>query len=109
MTLDEVKQHIPEDIKDIVETKIAAETKSYENGIDVADGGAYITANMCENLLRMNGKWSKDIERAFKILKSSTKEHLTPKEMLSIADFTTLFCTGLVEVVDSSESIVISL
>lgn len=86
MTLDEVKQHIPEDVKDIVETKIAAETKSYENGIDVADGGAYITANMCENLLRMNGKWSKDIERAFKILKSSTKEHLTPKEMLSIAE-----------------------
>nr|DAD95322.1 MAG TPA: hypothetical protein [Podoviridae sp. ctsNK10] len=31
MTLDEVKQHIPEDVKDIVETKIAAETKSYEN------------------------------------------------------------------------------
>lgn len=86
MTLDEVKQHIPEDVKDIVETKISAETKSYENGIDVADGGAYITANMCENLLRMNGKWSKDIERAFKILKSSTKEHLTPKEMLSIAE-----------------------
>lgn len=86
MTLDEVKQHIPEDVKDVVETKIAAETKSYESGIDVADGGAYITANMCENLLRMNGKWSKDIERAFKILKSSTKEHLTPKEMLSIAE-----------------------
>lgn len=86
MTLDEVKQHIPEDVKDIVETKIAAETKSYEKGIDVADGGAYITANMCENLLRMNGKWSKDIEKAFKILKSSTKEHLTPKEMLSIAE-----------------------
>lgn len=86
MTLDEVKQHIPEDVKDIVEIKIAAETKSYEKGIDVADGGAYITANMCENLLRMNGKWSKDIERAFKILKSSTKEHLTPKEMLSVAE-----------------------
>lgn len=86
MTIDEVKRHIPEDVKDVVETKIAAETKSYENGIDVADGGAYITANMCENLLRMNGKWGKDIERAFKILKSSTKEHLNPKEMLSVAE-----------------------
>lgn len=40
------------------------------NGIDVADGGAYITDEMCEALLRMVGSWSSDIEEAFKILRS---------------------------------------
>lgn len=39
-------------------------------GIDVADGGAYITDEMCEALLRMVGSWSSDIEEAFKILRS---------------------------------------
>lgn len=33
------------------------------DGIDVADGGAYITDEMCEALLRMVGSWSSDIEK----------------------------------------------
>lgn len=40
------------------------------DGINVADGGAYITDEMCEALLRMVGSWSSDIEEAFKILRS---------------------------------------
>lgn len=40
------------------------------DGIDVADGGAYMTDEMCEALLRMVGSWSSDIEEAFKILRS---------------------------------------
>lgn len=40
------------------------------DGIDVADGGAYVTDEMCEALLRMVGSWSSDIEEAFKILRS---------------------------------------
>ena len=40
------------------------------DGIDVADGGAYITDEMCEALLRMVGSWSSDIKEAFKILRS---------------------------------------
>lgn len=40
------------------------------DGIDVADGGAYITDEMCEALLRMVGSWGSDIEEAFKILRS---------------------------------------
>lgn len=40
------------------------------DGIDVADGGAYITDEMCEALLRMVGSWSSDIEQAFKILRN---------------------------------------
>lgn len=40
------------------------------DGIDVADGGAYITDEMCEALLRMVGSWSSDIEEAFEILRS---------------------------------------
>lgn len=40
------------------------------DGIDVADGAAYITDEMCEALLRMVGSWSSDIEEAFEILRS---------------------------------------
>lgn len=48
--------------------RLSKDEKLY--GIDVADGGAYITDEMCEALLRMVGSWSSDIEEAFKILRS---------------------------------------
>ena len=51
--------------------KIAAD--SYAGKIDVADGGAYITDEMCEMLLRMEGSWGKEIEEAFDILRGKIK------------------------------------
>lgn len=42
-------------------------------GIDVADGGAYISDTMCEMLLRMEGAYSTEIQEAFKILRGETK------------------------------------
>lgn len=42
-------------------------------GIDVADGGAYISDTMCEMLLRMEGAYSKEIQEAFKILRGETQ------------------------------------
>ena len=41
---------------------------SYKKGINVADGAAYITADMCKNLLRMRGAFNGDVEEAFNIL-----------------------------------------
>ena len=61
----------------VIKKKVKSVIDSYRlskdeklDGIDVADGGAYITDEMCEALLRMVGSWSSDIEEAFKILRS---------------------------------------
>jgi hypothetical protein len=53
--------------------KAEVASKSYAGKIDVADGGAYITDEMCETLLRMEGSWSKEIEEAFDILRGNKK------------------------------------
>lgn len=53
--------------------KAAVAAKSFAGKIDVADGGAYITDEMCEILLRMEGSWSKEIEEAFDILRGRKK------------------------------------
>lgn len=45
----------------------------YSGGIDVADGGAYISDEMCEALLRMEGAYSDDIQEAFKILRGEVE------------------------------------
>ena len=49
--------------------KAEVASNSFAGKIDVADGGAYITDEMCEILLRMEGSWSKEIEEAFDILR----------------------------------------
>lgn len=53
--------------------KAEAASKSFAGKIDIADGGAYITDEMCEMLLRMEGSWSKEIEEAFDILRGRKK------------------------------------
>lgn len=55
--------------------KIKADNVSdalYEE-INVANGAAYISDEMCEMLLRMVGSYSKDVEQAFDILRGRTK------------------------------------
>jgi hypothetical protein len=48
--------------------------KSFKNGdINVADGAAYITADMCRDMLRMRGAYNNNVRKAFKILMSSSK------------------------------------
>ena len=41
---------------------------AYKEKINVADGAAYITADMCKNLLRMRGAFNGEVEEAFNIL-----------------------------------------
>lgn len=42
----------------------------FDGGINVADGAAYITDTMCENLLRMRGAYNNKVKEAFDILRS---------------------------------------
>lgn len=51
-----------------------------DDGIDVADGGAYISDTMAEMLLRMNGNYSSEIEKAFKILREEVRSTILEKQ-----------------------------
>lgn len=44
------------------------EGKKY-GGIDVADGGAYVTDEMAENMLKMVGAYDEQVQKAFEILR----------------------------------------
>lgn len=46
---------------------------AYTKDINVADGAAYITAQMCENLLRMGGALKGRVKKAFDILNGNDK------------------------------------
>lgn len=46
---------------------------AFTGDINVADGAAYITDTMCENLLRMRGAYNGKVKRAFEILRSDAK------------------------------------
>lgn len=56
------------------------ENGQIDDGIDVADGSAYITDTMAEMLLRMNGNYSSAIEKAFKILREETRSTILQKQ-----------------------------
>ena len=64
IVLDIVKQSVEHKSKQLLKDK-----SQKLDGIDVADGAAYITDVMCERLLRQNGKYGKEIQRAFRILR----------------------------------------
>lgn len=67
--LKEIVETYNPDVYQIVEKKIKKETSSYAKGIDVADGGAYISPQMTEWLLRMCGEYDARVQKAFEILK----------------------------------------
>ena len=55
-------------------------SSAYKDKINVADGAAYITADMCERLLYMNGALDDDTKKALDILNSdATKYSWTQK------------------------------
>lgn len=64
----------------IVKRKAKEATDSYRGKINVADGAAYITDTMAEMLLRMNGAYNADIEKAFKILREETPSTILEKQ-----------------------------
>ena len=82
MSDDDVKRELKSlGMLDIVEKKSKAAYDSYIGGIDVNDGAAYITDDMCEMLLRMVGSYSSEVAEAFKTLRSTSV-----KDMYKVAD-----------------------
>ena len=71
------------------QAKVAYE--SYTGGIDVNDGAAYITDDMCEMLLRMVGSYSSEVAEAFRVLRSNSV-----KDMYKIADAYTKVITTVI-------------
>lgn len=90
MTQEELESSLDESTKKIALKKAEAAINSYklkykkdgsiDDGIDVADGAAYITDTMAEMLLRMNGNYSSSIENAFKILREETRSTILEKQ-----------------------------
>lgn len=65
------------DKKRIEEASKKAKTwaQAYSKEINVADGAAYITDEMCELMLRERGAYNEDVKKAFQILRSEDSEH----------------------------------
>lgn len=92
MSDDGVKQELKSlGMLDIIDKKSKAAYNSYTGGIDVNDGAAYITDDMCEMLLRMVGSYSSEVAEAFKILRSTSV-----KDMRQIADAYTKVITTVI-------------
>ena len=75
-TIEQLKKEYPEYL-DTIENALK-EGKKYaksfsKDDINVADGAAYITADMCRDMLRMRGAYNNNTRKAFKILMSSSK------------------------------------
>lgn len=54
--------------------------KAYTGKINVADGAAYITDQMCENLLRLRGALTGRVKKAFDLLRSADKYNWMDKQ-----------------------------
>ena len=90
LTLEELKEKLDPDVLKVAIAKAEQATDSYrlkykkdgsiDDGIDVADGGAYITDTMAEMLLRMNGNYSSSIQKAFKILREEVTSTILEKQ-----------------------------
>lgn len=66
--LDDVKKMADRRTKAIIEANAASETKSFESNINVADGTAFISPEMCLTLLRERGMYTGKVKQAFKQL-----------------------------------------
>lgn len=68
LDIEDIKKRASDRTKRIVESNAAAETKSFAKGINVADGTAYISPQMCLNLLRERGAYTSKVQEAFEYL-----------------------------------------
>ena len=60
---------------DDVISKSQQYANAYKDGINVADGAAYITADMCRDMLRMNGRLDEKAVRALEILTDESTKY----------------------------------
>ena len=64
---EQIAEKYPEEVRN---AKVSAKRDviGYKSGVNVADAAVYISPKMAENLLRMRGVWSYNIQQAFEIL-----------------------------------------
>lgn len=74
LTVDQMKEYLGEQISKVIEHKAQREAESYEKEINVADGTAFITDKMAENLLRQRGVYTNDVQQAFKHLRRQRQD-----------------------------------
>lgn len=70
MKLEDVEKILVEHgVKELIDDKIQAEAGAFKSEINVADGTAYITDKMAENLLIQRGAYTKRVRAAFQYLR----------------------------------------
>lgn len=79
LSLEDAIKELTADELAVAEARAKQASDSYESGIDVADGAAYITDTMCEMLLREIGAYSKSVQNAFKILRDKSSDDILKK------------------------------
>lgn len=89
MSLEEIRQNLPKDIYDIAVQLAQGQIKKFRTIEDVANGSAFITDEMCENLLRMAGAWNDKVEKAFIVLRGNVASALEQEEAYNLI-FTTV-------------------
>lgn len=77
--INEISKQLSDDELNLAKERAKQASDSYIEGIDVADGAAYITDDMCEMLLREIGVYSNDIQEAFRILRSKSTDNILKK------------------------------
>lgn len=77
---EDIEKEFTEEQRNIIDAKIAAESDSYKKDINVADGTAYITDKMAENLLRQLGKYTGKVQEAFEYLRNQKAPTSSKKE-----------------------------
>lgn len=91
--LKKLVENINKEIYDIIEQKLEKEVSSYDNDdIDVADGGAYISPQMTEWLLRMAGSYNNRIAKAFEILNDPKADIYHQQKAYALVTTTVINC-----------------
>lgn len=67
LTIKQIEELYPKAVS-IARASAKIDVEGYKEGINVADAAVYISPNMFRDLMRMQGKWSPAIKRAFEIL-----------------------------------------
>lgn len=67
LTIKQIEELYPKAVN-IARAAAKIDVEGYKEGINVADAAVYISPNMFRDLMRMQGKWSPAIKRAFEIL-----------------------------------------
>lgn len=79
MSIEEIEKEMHDNPLLTILQKTASAKQNAFNSIDVADGGSYITDDMCENLLRMVGSYDAKVQLAFRILRGEAINKRTGK------------------------------